>query len=260
MILTLAASASIVASCHWDNPRGARRLVIPPSSVVDNYRDIPVQVRKKLKARMDRFQWEDIAEIRKGAIRGAYEYSDIRHMHFGTGQACLTVSLENWSPADVERGLVYCESGHCLIVPTVCTNVSRISRGRRVTPTPDTPETPSGISAGTTTGQTLTFEPMTVSAGFPLEAEAATHSFESMTVDAPWPWSLVPIPESPRPVWLSYGQPLISVPVDSSGSFLPGIDGMPERIAEPIPEPGTYVLMLLGLGLVAWAARRKRAV
>ena len=33
-----------------------------------------------------------------------------------------------WAPQTQERGLVYCEAGQCILVPTVCRNVSRITR------------------------------------------------------------------------------------------------------------------------------------
>ena len=74
-------------------------------------------------------QYDDIAVIRRDTVVGQHLYSpEIRDMHFGQGQICRTVTRTQWTPTTEERGLVYCESGHCIIVPTVCRNVSRVTR------------------------------------------------------------------------------------------------------------------------------------
>lgn len=98
-------------------------------AAVDRYRDIPAPVRATLKARMAARQYDEIVSIRRDRIEGRARYdAAIRDMHFGTGQLCGTVTRARWTEAAQERGLVYCESGHCLLVPTVCRNVSRITR------------------------------------------------------------------------------------------------------------------------------------
>ncbi len=98
-------------------------------AAVDRYRDIPAPVRATLKARMAARQYDEIVSIRRDRIEGRARYdAAIRDMHFGTGQICGTVTRARWNEAAQERGLVYCESGHCLLVPTVCRNVSRITR------------------------------------------------------------------------------------------------------------------------------------
>jgi hypothetical protein len=73
-------------------------------------------------------QYDDIAEIRRDTITGTQTYSDLRDMHFGEGRLCRLPSRALWSAQHTERGLVYCEQEHCLIVPTVCRNVSRVTR------------------------------------------------------------------------------------------------------------------------------------
>ena len=68
----------------------------------------------------------DIAVIERDAIRGQASYAaEIRDMHFGPGAVCRTVTRAKWTPTTQERGLVYCEDGQCILVPTVCRNVSR---------------------------------------------------------------------------------------------------------------------------------------
>jgi hypothetical protein len=95
---------------------------------VDRYRDIPAETRGALKARMLAHQYDDIAEIRRDTITGTQTYTDLRDMHFGEGRLCRLPSRALWSAQHTERGLVYCEQEHCLIVPTVCRNVSRVTR------------------------------------------------------------------------------------------------------------------------------------
>ena len=99
-------------------------------AAVDRYKEIPVATRTKLKARMQQRRYDEIVDIRRDEIVGRYDYgAQIRDMHFGQGQVCQTVSRAKWKDSTLERGLVYCEDGHCVLVPTVCRNLSRITRG-----------------------------------------------------------------------------------------------------------------------------------
>lgn len=125
--LALSPTAAI-ARCSWDSP-GANAYVGPVPAAVDRYTDIPVEVRERLKQRMERRDFDEMATIRRDSITGRHRYnSDIRDMHFGSGQVCRSVTRSKWAPEAVERGLVYCEAEHCIIVPTVCRNVSRVTR------------------------------------------------------------------------------------------------------------------------------------
>jgi hypothetical protein len=124
----LAASATTLPACSWDRP-GANPYMGNVVTAVDRYSDIPESVRAALKTRMATRQYDDIAVIRRDTVVGKHLYSpEIRDMHFGQGQVCSTVTRTQWAPAAEERGLVYCERGHCIIGPTVCRNVSRVTR------------------------------------------------------------------------------------------------------------------------------------
>jgi MYXO-CTERM domain-containing protein len=124
----LAASATTMPACSWDRP-GADPYVGNVVTAVDRYSDIPESVRAALKKRMAVRHYDDIAVIRRDTVVGQHLYSpELRDMHFGQGQVCRTVTRAQWTPTAEERGLVYCESGHCIIVPTVCRNVSRVTR------------------------------------------------------------------------------------------------------------------------------------
>ena len=132
MSLILAAAMAAVPvsmpACSWDRP-GHNPFVGDVVAAVDRYTDIPAATRARLKKRMSARDYDEIVSIRRDAIVGKARYNDqIYGMHFGTGQTCGTVSRARWSADAQERGLVYCEDGHCILVPTVCRNVSRIHR------------------------------------------------------------------------------------------------------------------------------------
>ena len=114
--------------CHWDRP-GVDPFMGNVVEAVDAYRDIPAEVRERLKARMAKRQYDDLVSIRRDSISGRDNYgATIWDMHFGTRKICKHVTREGWTEKTEERGLVYCEGGQCILVPTVCRNVSRITR------------------------------------------------------------------------------------------------------------------------------------
>lgn len=117
-----------VATCSWDRP-GHNPFMGDVVAAIDRYIDIPTIVRIKLKQRMQARQYDDLVDIRRDEITGRERYEPIiRDMHFGLDRVCRQVSRAGWTAKMHERGLVYCEQGHCILVPTVCRNVSRIER------------------------------------------------------------------------------------------------------------------------------------
>jgi MYXO-CTERM domain-containing protein len=157
MSLALAAAlaftpAATLPTCSWDKP-GHDPFMGNVVEAVERYTNIPLEVRDRLKQRMAARQYDEIVTIGRDAITGQQRYAaDIRDMHFGNGRVCRTVSRSAWAPSAVERGLVYCEAGHCILVPTVCRNVSRITRLPADKPTaaaaPTLPGAP-GLPGGT---------------------------------------------------------------------------------------------------------------
>lgn len=117
-------------SCSWDRP-GKDPYMGELPSAVDRYIDLSPEVRTKLKDRIAKQQYDDVVEIKRDAIVGSGKFvyaSQIRDMHFGDkGRMCSTVTRQRWTSTTTERGLVYCESGQCVMVPTVCRNVSRVA-------------------------------------------------------------------------------------------------------------------------------------
>jgi hypothetical protein len=79
---------------------------------------------------MESRSYDDIVFIKRDTITGSrgYEYEPtISHMHFGSkGKVCQSVDRSKWAASHKEMGLVYCAYQYCILVPTVCRNVSRV--------------------------------------------------------------------------------------------------------------------------------------
>ena len=236
----LVAATVTLPSCSWDKP-GADPYMGSMEAAVDRYRDIPPDVRDRLKARMRTRAYDDIATIGRDKIEGKRSYSNLRDMHFGNGRICRQVTRTKWLSSAVERGLVYCEGEHCLIVPTVCRNVSRI--------TADTP---------------LDIE--TAASRDPIDPPSSANMLGGQRfVDEQGPLAmrrlqLEPPPGSPEE------PPLPEVVTDAGNDPPPGPpppdpfpDPRPPPLPPPIPEPSTWIMMMAGLALVVGTARRRRA-
>lgn len=262
-------------------------------AAVDRYQDIPLAVRNTLKARMAARRYDEIVSIRRDAIVGKARYAPaIRQMHFGSGQVCASVDRSAWGPSAQERGLVYCEVGHCILVPTVCRNVSRITRITRVAT--DEPAVagagatrppgagagagaePLGLAApGSDAGAVTASSPETIAA-LPLSQAGAAQSGDtgvSLT-------GTVVAALDPRASWIEQaGAPAIPSEANPNrdplagppgATVAPGPQGLPGLIPAPllitpppittsVPEPGSVVLLLaglVGLGLRLRATRR----
>lgn len=233
----LVAATVTLPSCSWDRP-GADPYMGSIEAAVDRYRDIPVEVRDRLKAKMRKRAYDDIATITRDKIEGKRSYSNLRDMHFGNGRICRQVTRGKWKPDALERGLVYCEGDHCLIVPTVCRNVSRVTpdtleietaAGREEEPV----DPPSGAGANMLGGQRF------IDDTGPLAMQRLSlDPPEELSFDPPAAGDPPTLPELPR-------DPLPPVP--------------PPVPPPPIPEPSTWALMAMGLALVTATARRRRA-
>lgn len=289
------AGAVTMQRCSWDHP-GADPFMGGVPAAVDRYTDIPAEVRERLKERMLRRDFDEMASIRRDSITGRYRYSpEIRDMHFGTGRVCRSVTRSKWAPDAVERGLVYCEGEHCIIVPTVCRNVSRVTRlpgegeqargGTEVLPGVLLSEGPPGAGEEGTAGPLtaladtgegeLVFDPPGAGNSFseavaPLEPGVLVAGLGPAGALPGLMLPSLPAPGASEPGFVGgggIGMPLDSIPGPGPGSSallplpgVPSIDGgsIGGGGIPPIPEPSTWLMMLAGLGAVSLFARRRR--
>lgn len=212
-----------------------------PASI-DRYTDIPSDVRARLKERMAKRDYDDVVSVKRDSIEGTRQYeSEIRDMHFGNGRVCHTVSRAKWAPDLQERGLVYCEGTQCILVPTVCRNVSRIT----AIPAAEPP---------------LAAAPGAGPEEMPYGAPGAGPIADTPVAAVPDTGPLDVAPAAGPGAGGIIGPPI------ATGGF-PGIPGglvppasPPTPPTSPIPEPQTWLLWLGGLGVLGLWSRRGRRV
>jgi hypothetical protein len=229
-------------------------------------------------------QYDEIATIERDAIRGRFKYaSDIREMHFDRGQVCATVTRDKWPAGANERGLVYCESGHCIIVPTVCRNVARITRltdriagqemrqdpgdkGLAVSATPREPasaETAPGAPVAAPPGPSfaeLAGDPSRPLTAAPTTAQTPPPSSAPLPLDkTPLPGAVVAVAD-PNPDPAGGGSEPAAPIIAPVSPFAPDPGPQLPRdavLVTPIPEPGVWVMMLAGIAVVLFLVRRR---
>ena len=236
-----AAGASVqrLSACSWDKP-GHDPYMGDLVASIDDYADLPADVRARLKARVAQRDYDDIATIRRDAIEGQRAYEpEIRDMHFGTRQMCASVSRTAWPAEHQERGLVYCDGDTCLIVPTVCRNLSRVTR-RSLAPLAAAP------AAEAPAGDELVFAPP---AAGPADAAEGLPSSAGPAAAPP-----VTFAEGAAPAWV----PLVPVgfPAIPGGLGAGPSRSLPTGPIAAVPEPSSTACMVLGLLIVGLLGAR----
>ena len=127
-LIVAAAMASATGSgCSWAHP-GANPYRGAPEAVLADFA-MPDDTRRQLRALMVARRYTDVVTITRDRIQGQHVYTDLRQMHSGHGVVCHgSVDRSAWSAKHEERGLVYCVGDTCVVVPTVCNNVSLLTR------------------------------------------------------------------------------------------------------------------------------------
>ncbi|SDF71693.1 MULTISPECIES: MHFG family PEP-CTERM protein [unclassified Duganella] len=121
-------AAAVQPTCSWDHP-GRNPYTGSTAAAIDRYTDIPEAVRSTLKRRLEEGLSDDKVSITREHIAGKYQYDNaIRDMHFGSASVCATVTRDKWAETRAEPAAVYCVEKHCILVPRICGNVSRITR------------------------------------------------------------------------------------------------------------------------------------
>lgn len=177
---------------------------------------------------MARRDYDEIATIRRDSIDGQARYAPtISDMHFGAGHVCHSVGRQRWTAQTTERGLVYCASGHCILVPTVCRNVSRIERvspARRKQAEAPTPAPAATMVSGPGAAG---------GAGGVSEAGVVGHG-TAMQVTGPY------------------------LPAFAANGTTPATPALVPDVNPAVPEPSRWALTLAGIGFVALIAARRR--
>lgn len=257
----LAVSAgSTLPQCSWDRP-GVNPFMGDVVAAVDHYRDIPAATREKLKARMKARSYDDIALIERDAIKGQATYApEIRDMHFGPGAVCRTVTRAKWTATTQERGLVYCEDGQCILVPTVCRNVSRIRRLDK--PVAVAPAQTSNVASSTRASEEvapLEFDPP--AAGPAPETFASASGVPALASTPAEGGFRLPDGTAPAPAASPGGLPglvNLGMPALPPGRVTTAEAPLPGDSVPSVPEPGTWAMIALGLLVVVYRARQMR--
>lgn len=226
-------------ACSWDHP-GANPYSGNVPATVERYADIPAAARKRLRERMERRQFDDIAAITRDDIAGTHRYTELRDMHFGKGRLCRKVTRKRWSADAVERGLVYCEAEHCVIVPTVCNNVSRVTR-LQVTRLLE-PASSGGPQAST-----------------PVDGGSFVERMESPLVPVANPAMIespAPSVGSDRPIIQPYIPPFVVLPPPWQWRHPPPVVAKPTP-APSVPDISEWAAMLAGLVVLVFTRRHK---
>lgn len=228
MLTALVLAASIASSCSWDSP-GANRFTGDASAAVQQY-EMPQSIRNRLSERLRQHDFDEVVKITRDSIRGEAEYDDLREMFFGENRLCRSVSRQKWSPSAVERGLVFCEGEYCVLLPTVCGNLSRVSRVRAREPLAGGPDS---------------LVPLTPIVLPLVELPKVTTELQPLS-------PLLP-EESAAPALLT---PVLSLTTSfGSLSTTAVIRCTSYHSPSPVPEPRTLALLAIGLLVLFWIVR-----
>lgn len=231
------------AVCDWNNP-GRAVYTGRWDTAVDSFTTIPAPVRNRLKARLLAGKYDDLATISATSITGnAGAYGALSYMHSGKASRCVAVDRSRWTPEHRERAMVFCDSGHCIVRPSVCNNIAIV--GAPVAPTAPTPGAPMLPEVPPTPAEPIPGVPTPV---------------EPVALTPPPAGSFAEVAEGDGLGWLALGALALLL----GGGRLAGGGGptflpMPPTHVPGIPEPATGILLILGIAVVCLVASRRLA-
>ena len=255
-LLAVTLAAAIQSTCSWDNP-GHNPYTGGAAAAIDRYTDIPEAVRGTLKRRLAEHQPDDKVSITRDGIAGKYQYDPaIRDMHFGRASVCASVTRDKWTETRAEPGAVYCVGEHCILVPRICGNVSRISR--TAAPATAAAAKPPAQQDGRELEAPQEFADLGLADAAPRGEEMPLDSDEAAERDR----------RAAREQALDTVAGLLGEEeaegeankqrlrrLGGEGGF--SDDDIGRNGASPVPEADTWAMLLAGLGLTGWVARRR---
>ena len=242
--LVMTAALAVTAPvCAWTQP-GANPYRGDPVRALADFR-MPGETRRKLGEMMRAHQSTDVAVITRDDIQGRQDYTEMREMHVGRGHLCHgPVDRSTWTPDRRERALVYCADDTCVIVPTICNNVSLVTRR------------PQSVAALPPDEGPIDIAP----AAGPLALPDLPVAAPPVDVPGPVAIDLLPLPEEG-----GGGYPGLpgGAPPCCTGPDLPGLPLAPV-IPPPAPPPSAVPETPAGFAWLAglpalWLASRRRA-
>jgi hypothetical protein len=258
LLFAVALAAAIQPTCSWDRP-GQNPYTGGAAAAIDRYADIPEAVRSTLKRRMEEGQSDDKVSITRDGIIGKNQYNpEIRDMHFGSASLCNTVTRTRWAADRIEPGAVYCVGEHCILVPKICGNVSRITRGAPAVAA--VAEEQHRELEGT-----VEFADMGLVDAEPREEEMRLDQLDELDEDGNRR------PQRKASTLRSAGMTAGGVDefvmeqeldLDDLASayarrLAMGIGESDGEVHTAVPEPGSWAMLLGGLGLIGWFGRRR---
>ena len=250
--ITLAASATVLPNCSWDNP-GANPYTGNSDAAIERYTSIPESARAKLKRRVKYGNPDETVSITRDAITGRHHYdTNIRDMHFGKASVCATVTRSKWDEKRVEPAGVYCADNHCILVPKICGNISQINRTPVIAA-----KTPDGAPPAPRRDWDIPESDLGLADALPV-FDLSPPS-EPILFGVPQRPVLAAVPVVPVPRDDFVPRPRAESPIPGgSGGGRPIVPINPSSPLAPVPEPQTYAMMLGGLALIGYMARRNR--
>jgi hypothetical protein len=257
-------AAAVQPACSWDRP-GHNPYTGTAAAAIDHYADIPAAVRGTLKRRMEEGQSDDTVSITRDGIIGKNQYNpDIRDMHFGNASLCNTVTRGKWAADRIEPGAVYCVGEHCILVPKICGNVSRIARTAPAVAA--APQEQSRELEGT-----VEFADMGLADAEPRDDETKLDQFDDLDQEGRHQARRLPGGLASAGATEGGVEEFVmeqELNLDDLASeyarriaFGLGANGEGDgAIHTAVPEADTWAMLLGGLGLVGWFGRRRAAV
>lgn len=248
-------------TCAWDFP-GANTYAGPVAASLDRYKDIAPSVRDKLRGRMEKHAYDDFVVISRDRITGRHAYEPvISDMQFGSRLTCAQVSRANWKPDRIERGLVYCESGVCIMVPTAGQNISRIKRKPAVVAQAPAASEPDQQASAEAQKEPDLLDGLAPPAAGPVAAGGGQGGGSAVPV-APTFTQVAANTFTPVAALTPYSGTAGAAQTSNGGTGggSTGGGGTSGGSTTPVPEPESFTLLLAGLGLLAFKARRAGAL